>query len=234
MDNEAATNDLIDLAIEVAQKGAGGITRLITSTYFTFQVEGEELVFTEELRAQVEAKLGEPLVERVFAGLEGEVALVPATQVAAATLSDLRAQAASGRFKQNDDIAFFASPLVTEDSGINVRKLIERTIIRRAVTDVLAIQAEDGPAYAISVFDGEQTTLIGSRDVGQIMGAVMTTNEDMLIVRRLHQDRGSSYFGSIALAYGNDGWDVIRNHHRPLDEILAGTKAMADAIGRVI
>ena len=234
MDNEAATNDLIDLAIEVAQKGAGGITRLITSTYFTFQVEGEELVFTEELRAQVEAKLGEPLVERVFAGLEGEVALVPATQVAAATLSDLRAQAASGRFKQNDDIAFFASPLVTEDFGINVRKLIERAIIRRAVTDVLAIQAEDGPAYAISVFDGEQTTLIGSRDVGQIMGAVMTTNEDMLIVRRLHQDRASTYFGSIALAYGNDGWDVISNNHTPLDEILAGTKAMADAIGSVI
>ncbi len=230
MDNVEVNNDLIDLAIEAAQQGAGGITRLATSTYFTFQVEGEELVFTKALRAQVEAKLGEPLVERVFAGLEGEVALVPATQAAAATLSDLRAQAASGRFKQNDDTAFFARPLATEDFGISVRKLIERTIIRRAVTDVLAIQAEDGPAYAISVFDGEETTLIASRDVEQIMGAVMTTSEDMLIVRRLHQDRGSSYFGSIALAYGNDGWDVIRNHHRPLDEILAGTKAMADAI----
>lgn len=81
MDNVAATNDLIDLAIAVAQKGAGGITRLISSTYFTFQVEGEEVVFTEELRAKVEAKLGEPLVDRVFAGLEGEVALVPASAV---------------------------------------------------------------------------------------------------------------------------------------------------------
>lgn len=81
MDNVAATNDLIDLAVEAAQKGAGGITRLISSTYFTFQVEGEELVFTKELRAHVEAKLGEPLVERVFAGLEGEVALVPASAV---------------------------------------------------------------------------------------------------------------------------------------------------------
>lgn len=234
MDNVAAANDLIDLAIEAAQQGTGGITRLAVSTYFTFQVEGEELVFTEALRAQVEAKLGEPLVERAFAGFEGEVALVPATQAAAATLSDLRAQAASGRFKQNDDAAFFALPLATEDFGINVRKLIERTIIRRAVTDVLAIQAEDGPAYAISVFDGEETTLIASRDVEQIMGAVMTTSEDMLIVRRLHQDRGSTYFGSIALAYGNDGWDVISNNHTPLDEILAGTKAMADAIGSVI
>lgn len=81
MDDVTATNDLIDLAVEAAQKGAGGITRLINSTYFTFPVEGEELVFTEKLRAQVEAKLGEPLVERVFAGLEGEVALVPASAV---------------------------------------------------------------------------------------------------------------------------------------------------------
>lgn len=81
MHNVAATNDLIDLAIEAAKKGAGGITRLVASTYFTFQVDGEELVFTEKLRAQVEAKLGESLVERVFAGLEGEVALVPASAV---------------------------------------------------------------------------------------------------------------------------------------------------------
>lgn len=81
MDDVVATNHLINLAIEAAQKGAGGITRLISSTYFTFQVEGDELVFTEELRAQVEATLGEPLIERVFAGLEGEVALVPASAV---------------------------------------------------------------------------------------------------------------------------------------------------------
>lgn len=233
MDNVEANNDLIDLAIEAAQQGAGGISRLATSTYFTFQVEGEELVFARHCALKSRPSLASRWSKGCLLGSKVRWHWCRQPKPQPQRVSDLRAQAASGRYKQNDDTAFFALRLATEDFGINVRKLIERAIIRRAVTDVLAIRAEDGPAYAISVFDGEETTLIASRDVEQIMGAVVTTSEDMLIVRRLHQDRGSTYFGSIALAYGNDGWDVIRNHHRPLDEILAGTKAMADTIGSV-
>lgn len=71
---------MVDAAVAAARQGKGGITRLLTSAYFTFYYEGDELVLTDELRLEVEARLGRRLEEKVFKGLEGEVALVPATR----------------------------------------------------------------------------------------------------------------------------------------------------------
>lgn len=69
-------SELIAIAVEAAKRGAGGITRTATSKYFTFNVDGDEVVLTDELRAKVESALGVKLVEKVFPGFELEVALV--------------------------------------------------------------------------------------------------------------------------------------------------------------
>lgn len=79
-DDEPGVDDhaaVVAAAVEAARQGAGGITRILTSAYFTFEFDGEDLVLSDELRAEVEAVLGESLVEAVFPGLEGEIALVP-------------------------------------------------------------------------------------------------------------------------------------------------------------
>ncbi|MEN8719046.1 hypothetical protein [Marivita sp.] len=69
--------DILDAAVAAARQGKGGITRIITSQYFTFYFEGDEVLLTDEMRLEVEARLGCKLKEKVFKGLEGETALVP-------------------------------------------------------------------------------------------------------------------------------------------------------------
>lgn len=56
------------------------MARLVTSKYFTFPHEGDEVIVNDEVRAQVEAAIGEPLVEATLPGLEGQVTLVPASK----------------------------------------------------------------------------------------------------------------------------------------------------------
>lgn len=79
---------LVNAAVEAAKQGAGGITRIATSQFFTFSYEGEDVVLSDDLRAKVEAQIGEKLVEKVFPGLELEVALVPESSAQAAPQSD--------------------------------------------------------------------------------------------------------------------------------------------------
>lgn len=69
-------NCLITAMVESARTADGGIARIATSDHFTFSFEGDEVVVDEQLRAQVEAALGEPLVEATLPGLEGQVSLV--------------------------------------------------------------------------------------------------------------------------------------------------------------
>ena len=70
----ADDSEVVAEAVAAARQGAGGITKLATSEHFTF---GDDILFSDELRAKVEAELGEPLVEHVFEGNELETALVP-------------------------------------------------------------------------------------------------------------------------------------------------------------
>jgi hypothetical protein len=76
-EEDTSSDSLVDLAVAAAQNGADGIAKILTSDYFTFNVDGDEAILTDELRAQVEAALGKKLVEKVFPGFEGQVNLVP-------------------------------------------------------------------------------------------------------------------------------------------------------------
>lgn len=149
-------------------------------------------------------------------------------------LASLRAQATAGKYVLADDRAFFRSGDDGKDCAVRLRQLIERAVIRRAVTDILAQQAEDGPAYCLSVYDGEETVVVASRDFDKIMEAIMSTDEDLLLVRRQHADRASTFVGEIHLVYGNDGWDVIADHSVSITSLLVGADALADSLGDLL
>lgn len=73
-------------------------------------------------------------------------------------------------------------------------------------TKLIEIITNDG--YQIAVYDGETTCLSRTDDVKKIVAAIMSTDEDRLIVIR-PDGQGE---GSIHLIYGNDGHDVIHDY----------------------
>lgn len=152
-------------------------------------------------------------------------------------LASLRAQATTERYDLPDDVTYFAQSYLADiPHRVRVRQLIERAIIRRAVTDILAVQAEDGPAYTISVYDGEETALAHSRDLNAIMAAIMSTDQDYLVVRRAPtpESHRRPHFGNVILVYGSSGWDVVSNYHLTLEDALKGANALADALGDLL
>jgi hypothetical protein len=102
--------------------------------------------------------------------------------------------------------------------NVETRQKIERAIIERIVTDAISV------GYAISVNDGEETTLRRSRDTSAIMAAMMTTDEDRLLIHRPSAER---YFGWVYLVYGNDGWDVVNDYTTNLESLMAGADKVA-------
>lgn len=69
---------MIEHLVELVREAKGGVAKIATSSYFTFDFNGEsDILFTDELRAQVEAALGEKVKEVVLPGLEGQVSIVP-------------------------------------------------------------------------------------------------------------------------------------------------------------
>ena len=59
----------------LCQVDPGGVCMLATQRYYTFDVEGEEAVFTIEMRRRIENALGFNFMEVTYPGYEGETAL---------------------------------------------------------------------------------------------------------------------------------------------------------------
>jgi hypothetical protein len=77
--------------------------------------------------------------------------------------------------------------------------------------------------FRVSVFDGEETTVRGSSKHMEIMGALFTTDEDIL---RISTPTGIQR-GSFYLVYGNDGYDVISDYSA--NETCDAIQAAVDA-----
>lgn len=78
-------DELVEAGVLAAKQN--GIARVLTSDHFTMEFEGDDVLVNDELRAQIEAKLGEPLVEATVPGLEAQVTLVPASMAPEASPS---------------------------------------------------------------------------------------------------------------------------------------------------
>jgi hypothetical protein len=79
----------------------------------------------------------------------------------------------------------------------------ERQIARELIRSILGHPDQ----LRISVYDGEEYTVKRSRDSTAILGALSTTDSDVLVIR----DSANTRLGSILLIGGNDG-DLIADH----------------------
>jgi hypothetical protein len=155
-----------------------------------------------------------------------------AHQRAADFLADLHKQATQRNFTLADDAEYFRAQGGTDrrnvDTEIVLRELIERAIIRRAVTDILT--ADD--TRTISVHDGAAIAQQRTRDISIIMAAIMSTGEDVLYVYHIPTvaDAGVARLGWLKLIYGNGGYDVMADHTINIGESLQGASELADTL----
>lgn len=104
--------------------------------------------------------------------------------------------------------------------NVKLRQELERKIVRAIAKEAIRT------GHTVSVSDGEEWTVKRSAKVSEIMGAIMTTDQDMLRIR----DAEGKHIGDIALIYGNDGYDVISDYHcNPvMESVLAPANKLAD------
>jgi hypothetical protein len=88
----------------------------------------------------------------------------------------------------------------------------EGKIARKLVAELLARR------FSVSVNDGEEWTVNRSTDKAEIVGALFSTDED--IIRGFRPD--GSTIGMAYLVYGNDGYDVINDYtaNGEMEEIM--------------
>lgn len=96
---------------------------------------------------------------------------------------------------------------------------IERRIVGKLVTDLLAA------GFAISVNDGEETTLEDSTDLAAICAAMGSTDSDNLYVSKPGLTPGRW----ILLVWGNDV-DVISDYSMSLEPFIAPANDLAEAL----
>ncbi|WP_262222480.1 hypothetical protein [Stenotrophomonas maltophilia] len=152
---------------------------------------------------------------------------------AAELLASIRSQATTNHFQHADDAAFMEERDLTAAGKYQIREriLIERAVIRKAVSDLIA------EGYAIQVHNGEELAVNGTRDAATVMAAIMQTDEDRLYLLNVE---GPAYApkmtraGWVHLVYGNDGWDVVSDYTTNLGNALTGAGDLADALGEAL
>lgn len=97
---------------------------------------------------------------------------------------------------------------------------MERAIAGKIVDSLLSA------GYAVTVDDGEESTVRRSRDKVEIVGAMFQCDVDHLYVR--HVDSGER--GFVHLVYGNSGHDVISDYSINLESALGGISEYAESL----
>lgn len=127
-----------------------------------------------------------------------------------------------------DDLCHFAQheaiakrPIAPE---IKARIVTERAVIRHA------LQALFAAGYRVQVFDGEERATLVTDNLDAVMAAVCACDEEWLYVYAKREDDRWVHFGTIYLVYGNDGPDVIADHHTKLEDVLAATSEFAESL----
>lgn len=130
-----------------------------------------------------------------------------------------------------DDIKFFEAMGRELQPSIRERMVVERAVIRKACTDLIAA----GMFITVDYGEGEAGCTF-SKDINMIMSVVQACDDEILRVYRPHgvvkTKHGFKWnnMGWIRLVYGNDGYDVIADHTMSLSELLKATDAYADSL----
>lgn len=112
--------------------------------------------------------------------------------------------------------------LARGSSETHQRITIEGRVVGHLIDHALAT------GHAVSVNDGEETTVHRSSKRSEILGACFTTDEDYLILHR-PSDGPTERFGYVYLVYGNSGFDVISDYgSKDLDAFSAWMKPVED------
>lgn len=99
--------------------------------------------------------------------------------------------------------------------------------IREAEEQIARQIIQDGIAagYTIDVYDGGATALKRSVDPEAIIGAMFSTDSDMLVFYEGDRRQGCVWF-----VYGNTGWDVVADYSTYLEPILANANKLSDEL----
>lgn len=96
-----------------------------------------------------------------------------------------------------------------------IHENIERMVVGRVIADALAA------GYAISVNDGEETTVKRSIDPAAILKAMFTTGEDYLLVHgRVGNHFAREHFAWVRFVYGNCGWEVVNDYTTNIEALM--------------
>ncbi len=104
----------------------------------------------------------------------------------------------------------------------------ERQIVDKLIDTILANET-----YSISIYDGEEWALAGSRDKDKITAEIAATDETTLRVRDIgsaDEGRPARVVGWVLLIHGNDA-DVISDH-AATEEITNIVEETMKACGR--
>lgn len=104
--------------------------------------------------------------------------------------------------------------------NIKQRQRIEHAIVKKLIEDAIAL------GYMVSHSNGEYYTIKLSQDVDAIMAEINQCDEERLVFR----DGNGERIGSVFLAFGNDGHDVICDHSsgERMEAILLNANRLAD------
>lgn len=146
-------------------------------------------------------------------------------------LGELNLQASAGKYQHPDDAKALAN---VKDWRIRRRILIERAIVRKLVSDLIAA----GCAVTVDYGDG-QYGVKKSTSLTEVMGHVGACDEEWLRVWKLEGGPTRSPWtklGTIFLVFGNDGWDVIADHStgEAFEALMAGANDLTDKLGDLL
>lgn len=114
--------------------------------------------------------------------------------------------------------------LLDPSNPIRRRIIMERAVIRRAVTDILAA------GYSISIDYGEDELGCNkAQSLGTVMAAIGASDMESLYVYRA----SGSIMGCIMLVYGNNGWDVMADYSLTLEGVLQGASKLAEELSEL-
>lgn len=110
--------------------------------------------------------------------------------------------------------------------GEHIMELKERIRLEKEiVTKVLKAALSKG--YAITVYDPEERVIFNCKEIGLILEAMFSTDEDIIVMRKydeeIHNFTASQW---VHFVYGNDGCDVINDFH--LKDLLANVNKIID------